>query len=141
MAHVEGAADVAEEGDQCEGAVDEAVGAWMGVGGGQVAGGAGGTADEVSVEDEGVEVGVVDDEDEWCVGTGVAVEEEGHVDTEAGPGQEGGPVGGGADGVVPVGGGEGDHEGGSDRLHSCRPLISFCSASVKITEIYYESTY
>lgn len=87
VAHVEGAAGVAEEEDQCVGAVDGAVGAWVGVGGGQVAGDAGGMADEVTVEDEGVEVGVVNDEDEVCVGRGVAVEEGGHVDTEAGPGQ------------------------------------------------------
>lgn len=47
----------------------------------------------------------------------------------------------GGGGVALVGGGEGDHEGGSDHLHSCQPLISFCSASVKITETHYESTY
>lgn len=133
-ARVEGAVGVAEEGDRHAGAVGGAVGAWVGVGGGQVAGGVEGTADEVSVEDEGVEVGVVDAGDEGYVGRGVAVEEEGHVGTEADSGQEVGLVGGDGGGVAPVGGGEEDHEGGSDRLHSCLPLISFCSGSVKITE-------
>lgn len=139
-ARAEGAAGVAEEGDRRAGAVGGAVGAWVAVGGGQVPGGVGGTADEVSVEDEDVEVGVVDVGDGGCVGRGVAVEEGGHVGTEADPGQEVGPVGGGGGvgGVAPVGGGEEDHEGGSDRLHSCLPLISFCSGSVKITETHYK---
>lgn len=133
VAHVEGvagvAAGVAEEADQRVGAVGGAAGAWVGVGGGQVTGSVGGMVDGVSVEDEGVEVGVVDVGDGECVGRGVAVEEGGHVGIEVGPGQRAGPVGG----VAPVGGGEGDHEGGSGRLHSCLPLISFCSGSVKIT--------
>lgn len=147
VARVEGAVGAAEEVDQHGGAVGVAVGhvgavgvavgAWVGVGGGQVAGGAGGTADEVSVEDEGETVGVEDVGDEGCVGRGVAVEEEGHVGTEAGPGQEVRPVGGGVGAVAPVGGGEGDHEGGSGHLHSCLPLISFCSGSVAITKTHY----